>query len=256
MNRYISRTAELAIIAITDRGEETAGLLVDGYYKGELIRPGRGELSDVFRSCFRQSRPIVAVMATGIAVRLAAVLLESKYVDPPLVCVDDNRRTAISLLSGHEGGANNLAFYVASMIGAVPVVTTASDTNREYILGFGCRKDISPGKIEETVKAFLLQHSIESELIHHCATIQRKSCDHRVREAFENLRIPLWGIPEFRLVGLTGAFSPSAASRHLGIPGVCEPAALYTARNGGIEVGKTNIGGISLALIKEMGVDG
>lgn len=70
---------------------------------------------------------LVAFMAAGIAVRLAAPLLTSKDRDPGLVCVDDAGRFAVALSGGHAGGANRLAHRVADALGATAVVTTASD---------------------------------------------------------------------------------------------------------------------------------
>jgi cobalt-precorrin 5A hydrolase/precorrin-3B C17-methyltransferase len=66
-------------------------------------------------------------MAAGIAVRLAAPLLEHKDRDPGLVCVDDAGRFAVALAGGHGGGANRLATRVAETLGATPVITTASE---------------------------------------------------------------------------------------------------------------------------------
>ena len=56
-------------------------------------------------------------MATGIAARIIAPYIDNKYIDPAVVTVDEGGRFAISLLSGHEGGANNLAIRVADFRG-------------------------------------------------------------------------------------------------------------------------------------------
>lgn len=76
---------------------------------------------------FATSRALVLVMATGIAVRLLAPLLHDKRSDPAVVVVDDAGRFAISLVGGHLGGANALAEQIATSIGAIPVITTASE---------------------------------------------------------------------------------------------------------------------------------
>ncbi len=91
---------------------------------------------------------LVLVMALGIAVRLIAPLLQDKRRDPAVVVVDDAGRFAISALSGHLGGANALAQQVAGLIGATPVVTTASDnagTMAVDLIGREFGWEIEPG---------------------------------------------------------------------------------------------------------------
>ena len=66
----------------------------------------------------------------GAAVRLAAPLLSDKRSDPALVCVDDAGRYAVSVLSGHLGGADRLAERVAAILGAEAVVTSGSHATR------------------------------------------------------------------------------------------------------------------------------
>lgn len=69
----------------------------------------------------------VLVGATGIAVRAIAPHLHDKSRDPAIVSVDDGGRWAVALAGGHAGGANALAAEVAALVGAQPVVTTATD---------------------------------------------------------------------------------------------------------------------------------
>ncbi len=71
----------------------------------------------------------ICITAAGIAVRTVAPLLVHKMSDPAVVVVDDLGRFAISLVSGHVGGANRLACRAAGLLGAIPVITTASDAN-------------------------------------------------------------------------------------------------------------------------------
>lgn len=65
--------------------------------------------------------------ATGIAVRALAPLLSHKSTDAPVLVLDPAGRHVISLLSGHWGGANELARHLALLLDATAVVTTASD---------------------------------------------------------------------------------------------------------------------------------
>jgi cobalt-precorrin 5A hydrolase len=86
-------------------------------------------LADAVDRWFATFSGHVFVMATGIVVRSIAGHLEHKTRDPAVVVCDEAGRFAISLLSGHVGGANRLARQVAAITGGQPVITTASDVN-------------------------------------------------------------------------------------------------------------------------------
>lgn len=87
------------------------------------------ELSQLIATAWKQYDGFVCIMATGIVVRMIAPFLSSKQTDPAVVVMDDAARFAISLLSGHLGGANELAERCAFATGARAVVTTATDAN-------------------------------------------------------------------------------------------------------------------------------
>jgi precorrin-4 C11-methyltransferase len=70
---------------------------------------------------------IIFIGALGICVRIIAPMISDKYSDPAVVCIDSVGRNAISVLSGHLGGANQLCEEIAHIIGATPVITTQSD---------------------------------------------------------------------------------------------------------------------------------
>ena len=78
---------------------------------------------------FKKYQGHIFIFSTGIAVRLIAPVLESKLTDPAVVVLDDQGHHAVSLVSGHMGGANDLALKVAQITDAEPVITTATDVN-------------------------------------------------------------------------------------------------------------------------------
>ena len=69
----------------------------------------------------------VFIGAMGICVRTIAPYIEDKHTDPAVVCVDSLGRNAVSVLSGHIGGANDLTHHIADLLGAHEVITTQSD---------------------------------------------------------------------------------------------------------------------------------
>jgi len=87
------------------------------------------ELKALISSLWNQYDGLVLIMATGIVVRMISPLLQSKETDPAVVVMDDAGRFAIALLSGHLGGANELAGRCAFTSGACAVITTATDSN-------------------------------------------------------------------------------------------------------------------------------
>ncbi|MDJ0828443.1 MAG: cobalt-precorrin 5A hydrolase [Desulfobacterales bacterium] len=89
-----------------------------------------GRLSEAVSPAFTAYSGHVFFMSTGIVVRMIAPLIRHKTTDPAIVVVDENCRFAISLLAGHIGGANDLALQVAEILGAQPVITTATDVNQ------------------------------------------------------------------------------------------------------------------------------
>jgi len=129
-----------AIVAITPRGAElarklTASLpgttcfLPERFHHSDNVSYFTHPLKDLLREAFQTYDGLVCIMATGIVVRLLAPFLQGKAVDPAVVVVDETGRFAVSLLSGHLGGANRLAEQVAKAVGGQAVITTATDVN-------------------------------------------------------------------------------------------------------------------------------
>lgn len=124
-----------AIICFTETGFETACNIAGTLpreWRGSITRgfgAGKVKLADWTAQHFPNADALVFVGATGIAVRAIAPHAVSKGADPAVVVVDERGQWSIPLLSGHLGGANELALALAQSIGATPVITTATDIN-------------------------------------------------------------------------------------------------------------------------------
>jgi cobalt-precorrin 5A hydrolase/precorrin-3B C17-methyltransferase len=115
----------IGLVAVTRSGHAAAKRLAAAWpdarhYKNE---PASIALPKAFDEC----DAIVCFLAVGATVRLIAPLLRGKADDPGVVCVDEALRYAVPVLGAHAGGGNELAGRVAELLGAEPVITTASD---------------------------------------------------------------------------------------------------------------------------------
>ena len=141
---------KIAILTLTKGSVELGLRLHERLTDSELFLPekhwdmadGKGitftELKDVAEKAFSEYDGLVFIMATGIVVRVISPFIKRKDVDPAVVVMDEAGKFAISLLSGHLGGANELAKEIARHTGATPVITTATD-----VCNKPCAEDIA-----------------------------------------------------------------------------------------------------------------
>lgn len=117
-----------AYFYLTDEGGKLA-------HKLAAIHPGdiynKENFKENLRASFNKYDSLVCIMATGIVVRILAPLIVHKTSDPAVVVLDQKGKHAISLLSGHLGGANDLAREMAAISGGEAVITTATDVAGE-----------------------------------------------------------------------------------------------------------------------------
>ena len=111
---------KIAVIQISEAGKDIA-LSLQRELSAKMI-----QRTDVGRQ-WKKFDGFVFIGAMGICVRTIAPYINDKHEDPAVVCVDSLGLNAISVLSGHIGGANDLAREVAGLIGAREVITTQSD---------------------------------------------------------------------------------------------------------------------------------
>ena len=214
----IHRQFNVVTVSVTDAGRSMAG--------GLPFEHVHGNVGDTVRARWGDVDAFVLFLATGAAVRIIAPLLTDKHTDPAVVCVDEAGRFAIALCGGHEGGANDLAADVARIIGAAPVVTTASevvDGRRRLVLGIGC----STNATAEEVAALVDAHVDRSD-VRELATIDRR-VDH---SAILGLGLPVRAFPADVLAAVDVPTPSAVVNDAVGTPSVCEAAALLAAGDG------------------------
>ncbi|MDQ6951446.1 MAG: cobalamin biosynthesis central domain-containing protein [Mariprofundales bacterium] len=181
MNQIKPLDGSVALVAITKHGTTQAAQLAPRLPQAEIITsqkftdtfahlanrvlPYDGALRAQIAPLFADYDQIVFFVSLGAVVRLIAPHLKSKDEDPGVLVVDDAGQFVIPLLSGHIGGANAWAEHLAALIGATPVLTTASDVGKTIpvdILGRELGWQVEAPKINITrVSA----HVVNEELI-------------------------------------------------------------------------------------------
>ncbi len=255
---------KVAIIAITRQGKSTAFKIKEFLPESQLYLPAKlhkenkharsfeGKLTDLTNKLFREFKGIIFCMAAGIVVRVIAASLENKHTDPAIVVVDDQGRFAISLLSGHEGGANSLAIRVANSLGAEPVVTTASESRKKIVIGIGCRRGIDKKEIVKAVRYAIKRIGSSIKKIRCIATIDLKQNERGLQEACNRLEIPLRIVSAELIKKFRGTYKKSAfVKEKIGVEGVSEPCALIVAKKPKLILAKTKIGRVTIAAAEE-----
>ena len=120
---------KLKYLAFSEQGEVLARRIAETL-GGEVTRSRKSYGSYAWTADnFRCADGLVYVGASGIAVRSIAPHLVDKAHDPAVIVIDERGNFVISLVSGHLGGANDLARRIAALIDGLPVITTATDVN-------------------------------------------------------------------------------------------------------------------------------
>ncbi len=166
---------DIRIVSYTERGGETARHAADKLTAGghrcrtfaleKFCKEGDEKLtvsaSEWARDGFLEADALIFVCAAGITVRAIAPWVKSKTTDPAVLVLDEKGTFVIPLLSGHIGGANELALSLANALGATPVITTATDLNDLFAVDVFAAKNhlrITDMQIAKEISAALLRH--------------------------------------------------------------------------------------------------
>jgi len=210
------------------------------------------KIADLTASLFPVCRGLVYAAPCGVVIRALAPLVKSKYEDPAVVVLDVGGRWAVSLLSGHEGGANDLAIRVANLTGAEPVVTTTTEALKSVIVGVGCRRGTPAERIVEAIHKALADAGIALEEVRLLASADIKADEAGLLTAAETLGVPIRFIAAEEIRVSLREFSHSDfVAEKVNLPAVAEPAALLAGRRTRFICRKRTFNGITIALARE-----
>jgi cobalt-precorrin 5A hydrolase len=253
---------KIALVTLSTQGARVISRLAQSLAQAELFvhasAPWLGQatrfqrLADITGALFRTHRALVFVAPCGAVVRAIAPHLGHKTTDPAVIVLDVGARHAVSLLSGHEGGANDLALLVANILGAEPVVTTTSESVKDLVVGVGCRRHCAPERIRQAITAALDELGLPLERVRLLASADLKADEPGLREAARTLHLPLRLIPgdDIRASCLSFARNP-LAERKVKLPAVAEPCALLAGRRTTLVLHKTVFSGVTVSIAQE-----
>ena len=123
----------MKIVTFTKKGRNLAETIISACSDiGAELADRDSKLSDICREAFKNREAVVFIGAMGSAVRSIAPYVADKLSDPPVIVIDEAGKHVIPVLSGHIGGANELAVRIADSINAEPVLTTATDVSGAF----------------------------------------------------------------------------------------------------------------------------
>lgn len=253
---------KIAIITLSPQGADIADQLAQDFPEAEIflheVVPPRERMTP-FRSILQLTQRIFAdyegliyIAPCGVVVRAIAPLIKHKTLDPAVVVMDAGGRYAVSLLSGHEGGANDLALRVANSLGAEPVISTTTEAVRTLIVGVGCRRGAASKTIVGAILEGLRRVSANIDDVRLLASADIKKNEAGLHAAARELGLNLRFIPSDEIIGTTRKFEHSdfVASK-VSLPAVSEPCALLAGRRTRLILSKSIIQGVTVAIARE-----
>ncbi len=206
-----------------------------------------GKPSLLLRAHWHDCDALVVFLALGALVRLISPLMSNKHDDPAVICVDSNGRYVIPVTGGHSRGSNRLAGEIADLLGAAPVITTASERSRIdtasaghvqartndtgkkiFVVGVGLSSSCEPTHLIELVERALSGSGLSRQSIDSIATIDTRANHPAVR----SMDLPIRSYPADTL-SLIDVPNPSEIVRNaVGTPSVAEAAALAASGPG------------------------
>ena len=255
----------LALIAITDKGAEIAERIkeklcdeVTVFLPKKLKQTNLNatyysqKLGDQVGRIFSDYDGFIFITALGIVIRVIAPFIKDKCNDPAVVVVDDVGRSVISVLSGHEGGANRLAHRVANILNTDAIITTGTEAKKDIIIGIGCKRGVTSKDVKEAINKAIKTANVTIERVRIAGTVDLKANEQGLLSALEELNIPLRVVSRLEIDNCAKSYTRSDfVQKKIGIGGVCEPAALLSGRKTKLLLKKQKYPGVAIAIAQE-----
>ncbi len=253
---------KIAVLSLSKEGAAVAEILLRDFPGADFYlhnavpgHPQATRFASVVKlapDLFKKYKGLVFIAPCGAVVRALAPHIVHKTKDPGVVVVDVMARYAVSLLGGHEGGANALAVAVANSLGAQPVISTTTDALKTIIVGMGCRKGTPAARLEAAARKGLEMAGVQIEDVACIASADVKCNEAGLIEAARVMGVPLRIIPSSELRRCRREFTESAfVKSKVNLPAVAEPAALLAGRRTELILPRQVIDGITVAIARE-----
>jgi cobalt-precorrin 5A hydrolase len=253
---------KIALISLSNEGAQVLQPLLEHFPESCLfvhnsvtcagVAQKFAKISILTKKIFGQYDGLVYAAPCGIVVRAVGPVMQNKHIDPAVVVVDIGGRHAVSLIGGHEGGANDLAVAVSNIIGAEPVITTTTESLKTIIVGVGCRRGTKRQAIVEAVRSALAEAKIEINQVRFIASADIKASEEGLLTAAAELGIPIRFIKGEDIRRSRRNFEHSNfVQKKVNLPAVAEPAALLAGRRTQLIRPRKSYNGVMIAIAKE-----
>ncbi|HCS76824.1 MAG TPA: cobalamin biosynthesis protein CbiG [Syntrophaceae bacterium] len=248
----LSQEGLLIADALTAKMNETRIFVHGGVPNAPPLAEPFDGILELTARIFGNFDALVFITPCGVAVRAIAPHVEDKHNDPAVVCIDAGGRYAISLLGGHEAGANDLACVAANVLNAEPVVTTTTEVLKNLIVGIGCRRGVTVDAILDAVEGALERCGGWLDQVRLLASADIKADEEGLLEAAHRIGVPLRLISSNDIRAAAASFQYSEfVQAKVDLPAVAEPSALLAGRRTTLILGKTVFNGVTVAVARE-----
>ncbi|MCP5079724.1 MAG: cobalamin biosynthesis protein CbiG [Psychromonas sp.] len=222
----------IRIICLTEVGLQLARRLHNQLPESEICyKPS--PFKESVQGYFKQGERLIFICATGIVVRTLAPVIKDKHSDPAVLVLDETGKFVIPLLSGHEGGANEFASQVSTILDNQLVITTANSYLKPvYVVGMGCERNCPESVLQGLLDECLLKAGLTIKNISAICSIDIKNDELGLISLASNLAKPYLTFDALTLGTMEDRLSTKSdyIFKTVGVYGVAESAALYQAQ--------------------------